>query len=58
MRHHAATIVALLTAAGFLFSALPAATAADIVAAPTGVTVPKGYRELAGHRPVPARRHG
>ncbi|HEY5577013.1 MAG TPA: cytochrome P460 family protein [Deferrimonas sp.] len=44
MRHHATTIVALLTAAGFLFSALPAATAADIVAAPTGVTIPEGYR--------------
>ena len=45
MRHHATTIVALLTAAGFLFSALPAATAADIVAAPTGVTIPEGYRD-------------
>ncbi|HEX8042248.1 cytochrome P460 family protein [Candidatus Deferrimicrobium sp.] len=44
MRHHATMVVALLTAAGFLFSALPAATAADIVAAPTGVTIPKGYR--------------
>jgi hypothetical protein len=44
MRHYATTVVALLTAAGFLFSALPAATAAEIVAAPTGVTIPKGYR--------------
>jgi hypothetical protein len=44
MRHHATTVVALLTAAGFLFSALPAATAAEIVAAPTGVTIPRGYR--------------
>ncbi len=44
MRHRAATAVAILTAAGFLFSALPAATAADVVTAPTGVTIPKGYR--------------
>src|SRR5512139_2250964 len=39
MRHRVTTVVALLTAAGFLFSALPAATAAEIAAAPTGVTV-------------------
>jgi len=45
MRHHAATVVALLAAAGILFSALPAATAADVAAAPTGVTIPKGYRD-------------
>jgi len=45
MRHHAATVVALLTAAGFLFSSFPAATAADVAAAPTGVTIPKGYRD-------------
>lgn len=44
MRHHATMVVALLAAAGILCSAIPAATAADIVAAPTGVTIPKGYR--------------
>ncbi len=44
MRHLASTVVALLAAAGALFPAFPTATAADIVAAPTGVTIPKGYR--------------
>ena len=44
MRHHATMVVALLAPAGILFSALPPATAAEIPAAPTGVTVPKGYR--------------
>jgi hypothetical protein len=44
MRHHATTVVALLSAAGLLFSAFPAATAADVAVAPTGVTIPKGYR--------------
>jgi len=44
MRHHAATVVALLAAAGLLFSAFPAANAVDVAAAPTGVTIPKGYR--------------
>lgn len=44
MRHLASTVVALLAAAGVLFPAFPTATAADIVAAPTGVTIPKGYR--------------
>lgn len=38
------TVVVLLAAAGILVSAFPGATAADIVAAPTGVTIPKGYR--------------
>jgi len=44
MRRFASTVVVLLAAAGMLFPALLAATAADIVAAPTGVTIPKGYR--------------
>ncbi len=44
MRHLATAVVALLAAAGVLFPAFPTATAADIVAAPTGVTIPKGYR--------------
>jgi hypothetical protein len=44
MRRHASTVVVLLAAAGILFPAFTAATAADIVAAPTGVTIPKGYR--------------
>jgi hypothetical protein len=44
MRHFATTIAAVLAAAGILFSASPVATAADIAAAPTGVTIPKGYR--------------
>ena len=44
MRHLATTIVALLAVAGILFPAFPVATAADIVAAPSGVTIPKGYR--------------
>ena len=40
----AATVVALLAAAGVLFPAVPSASAAEIAAAPTGVTIPKGYR--------------
>ncbi|MCR4309951.1 MAG: cytochrome P460 family protein [Deltaproteobacteria bacterium] len=44
MRRYASTVVVLLAAAGILFPAFPAATAADIVVAPTGVTIPKGYR--------------
>jgi hypothetical protein len=44
MRRYASTVVVLLAAAGVLFSAFPAATASDISAAPTGVTIPKGYR--------------
>jgi hypothetical protein len=44
MRRHTSIIVALLAAAGILFQAFPAATAADIAAAPSGVTIPKGYR--------------
>jgi len=44
MRRYASTVVVLLAAAGFLFPELPAATAADVAAAPTGVTIPKGYR--------------
>jgi len=43
MRHPVMTIAALLAAVGILFPAFPA-TAAEIVAAPTGVTIPKGYR--------------
>ena len=45
MRRYASTVIALLAAAGILFPSFPAATAADIVAAPTGVTIPKGYRD-------------
>src|SRR5512132_2250005 len=45
MRRYASTVVALLTAAGVLFSAIPAVTAAEVAAAPTGVTIPKGYRD-------------
>jgi hypothetical protein len=44
MRRYASTVVVLLAAAGILFPSFPSATAADIVAAPTGVTIPKGYR--------------
>jgi hypothetical protein len=44
MRRYASSIVALLAAAGILIQASPVATAADIVAAPSGVTIPKGYR--------------
>ncbi|MEK6695765.1 MAG: cytochrome P460 family protein [Candidatus Deferrimicrobiota bacterium] len=44
MRHLASMVVALLAAIGVLFSAFPAAIAADVAAAPTGVTIPKGYR--------------
>ncbi len=45
MRRYASMVVVLLAAAGILFSAPTAATAAEIVAAPTGVTIPKGYRD-------------
>jgi hypothetical protein len=44
MRRYASTVVVLLASAGILFSAFPDATAADVAAAPTGVTIPKGYR--------------
>ena len=44
MRRYASTVVVLLAAAGILFSVLPVVTAADTVAAPSGVTIPKGYR--------------
>ena len=44
MRYLAAFVVALLAAAWVLSPPFPDATAADIVAAPTGVTIPKGYR--------------
>jgi hypothetical protein len=44
MRYLATAVVALLAAAGVLFPSFPTATAAEIVAAPTGVTIPKGYR--------------
>jgi hypothetical protein len=44
MRRYASTVVVLLAAAGVLFSAFPAATASDLAAAPSGVTIPKGYR--------------
>jgi hypothetical protein len=44
MRRYASTVVVLLAAAGILIPAFSAATAAEIVAAPTGVTIPKGYR--------------
>ena len=44
MRRHASTVVVLLAVAGILFPASTPATAGDIVAAPTGVTIPKGYR--------------
>lgn len=44
MSRYVSTVVALLAAIGILFPPLPVATAADVVAAPTGVTIPKGYR--------------
>lgn len=44
MRRLVSIAVALLAAAWVLFPAFPAATAADVVAAPNGVTIPKGYR--------------
>ena len=44
MNRYASTVVALLAVTGILFSASPVATAADVVAAPSGVTIPKGYR--------------
>jgi hypothetical protein len=43
MRHFALAVVAVLAASWFLSPRFPA-TAADVVAAPTGVTIPKGYR--------------
>jgi hypothetical protein len=45
MRRYASTVVALLAAAGILFSSFPSAIAADVATAPTGVTIPKGYRD-------------
>ena len=45
MHRPATMVVALLAAAGVLFSAFPVATASDLAAAPTGVTIPKGYRD-------------
>jgi Cytochrome P460 len=45
MRRYASSVVALLAAAGILFPAYPVATAADVAAAPTGVTIPKEYRD-------------
>ena len=45
MRRYASTVVVLLAATGILFSEFPPATAADVVAAPTGVTIPTGYRD-------------
>lgn len=44
MRRLAASIVVLLAAAWTSSFPFPAASAAGIVAAPTGVTIPKGYR--------------
>jgi len=44
MRHLATVFAALLAAAWVLSFPFPTATAADIVVAPTGVTIPKGYR--------------
>lgn len=44
IRPLAAIVVALLATAGVLSPPFPAATAAEIVAAPTGVTIPKGFR--------------
>jgi hypothetical protein len=44
MRHLATVFAALLAAAWVLYLPFPAATAAEVVAAPTGVTIPKGYR--------------
>lgn len=45
MRRPITTIVALLAATGILCSASPPATAAEVAAAPTGVTIPEGYRD-------------
>ncbi|MGE5283477.1 MAG: cytochrome P460 family protein [Actinomycetota bacterium] len=45
MRRCIMSAVVLLAATGILCSASPAVTAAEIAAAPTGVTVPKGYRD-------------
>lgn len=44
MRHPVTALVALFAVAGILFPAISVATAAEIAAAPTGVTIPKGYR--------------
>ena len=45
MHRYASTVVALLAASGILFSPFPSATAADVATAPSGVTIPKGYRD-------------
>jgi hypothetical protein len=44
LRHLASMVAVLLAATGVLVSSFPAAIAAGIAAAPTGVTIPKGYR--------------
>jgi len=45
MRRFVPALLALVAAAGVLFSALPVLTAAESpIAAPSGVTIPKGYR--------------
>jgi hypothetical protein len=44
MRHLAMIVVFLLAAAGGLFPPFHTAIGADIAVAPTGVTIPKGYR--------------
>ena len=43
MRNIATAVVALLASAGLFLSSFPA-TAAEVAAAPGGVTIPKGYR--------------
>ncbi len=43
MRNIATGVVALLASAGLLLSSFPA-TAAEVAAAPNGMTIPKGYR--------------
>jgi hypothetical protein len=48
MRSHAFKVAVLLAAAGLSIYAFPAATASDLAAAPTGVTIPKGYRTWQG----------
>ena len=42
-------IVGLLPAAWDSSSPFPAAIGTEIIVAPTGVTIPKGYRNLNGH---------
>jgi len=44
MSRTATIVLCLLAAAGFLYAALPSTEAAENAAAPTGVTIPKGYR--------------